>query len=776
MPPYQLFATTPKAMETILTDELQALGVNNIKATMAGVAFQGDLETAYRACLWSRTANRILLVLSSFEVKSQQDLYNGVQKIDWFEHINPEDSFAVSFSAKNSLAIINTHFGALKVKDAIVDQMREKFQTRPSINTEQPNIRINVYLNGETAQLSLDLSGESLHRRGYRDVNIKAPMKENLAAAMLLRSGWPKIAKQHRSLIDPMCGSGTLLLEGAMIAADYAPGLLRNYFGFIGWKKHDAQCWKKLRMEAEQRKKIGLEKLPVIVGFDQNRHTVNTALMHIANAGLQNKIHVERRDIEDAEPAESWEPGLLICNPPYGERLGDEQETADLYKKFGESLKTHFIGWKAAMIISNPELGFRLGIRSQKPITLYNGALECKLLRLDIEESNFFIPKARTQEERIAQAIEFSKTPRSETVSTDINEENLFVTPVLPESEGASTLKSGELGVEKFAYMDVGKRRELGAVSFANRLKKNLKKLSTWTKQYQISCYRVYDADLPEYAVAVDIYQGNKTWVNVQEYEPPKSIDQHKADQRLAGLLAEIPGVLAVNRDQVFLKIRRKQKSTDQYEKHGDLGHFHIIEENGCKLLVNFEDYLDTGLFLDHRPIRLAIQQQAKGKRFLNLFAYTGSATVHAAMGGAKTTTTVDMSNTYINWAKKNMALNINQGEHEFIQADCLEWLATEVQLANRHYDLIFLDPPTFSNSKRMDEVFDIQADHVQLINNAISLLSPGGVLYFSTNFRRFKIDKQALSDLIIEDISAATIPEDFARNPKIHYCWRIQE
>ncbi len=339
MPTYQLFATTPKAMETILTDELQALGVNNIKATMAGVAFQGDLETAYRACLWSRTANRILLVLSSFEVKTQEDLYNGVQKIDWFEHINPEDSFAVSFSAKNSEAINNTHFGALKVKDAIVDQMRAKFQTRPSINTEQPNIRINVYLNGENAQLSLDLSGESLHRRGYRDVSIKAPMKENLAAAMLLRSGWPQIAKQQGSLIDPMCGSGTLLLEGAMIAADYAPGLLRDYFGFTGWKKHDAQCWKKLRAEAEQRKKIGLEKLPVIVGFDQNRHTVNTALAHIANAGLQNKIHVERRDIEDAEPAESWKPGLLICNPPYGERLGRRAGNGRIVQKIRRNPK-----------------------------------------------------------------------------------------------------------------------------------------------------------------------------------------------------------------------------------------------------------------------------------------------------------------------------------------------------------------------------------------------------------------------------------------------------
>jgi len=232
---------------------------------------------------------------------------------------------------------------------------------------------------------------------------------------------------------------------------------------------------------------------------------------------------------------------------------------------------------------------------------------------------------------------------------------------------------------------------------------------------------------------------------------------------------------LGVNSDQVFLKIRKKQRSTDQYEKHDDQGRFHIIEEGGCKLLVNFEDYLDTGLFLDHRPIRLLIQQQAKNKRFLNLFAYTGSATVHAAVGGAKSTTTVDMSNTYIEWAKKNMALNKNTGEHEFIQADCLEWLANEAkELDGRQYDLIFLDPPTFSNSKRMDDVFDIQNDHVQLIKNAIALLATEGVLYFSTNFRRFKIDLPGLSELSVVDISAKTIPEDFSRNPRIHYCWKI--
>ncbi len=759
MPTYSLFATTPKAMENLLTTELQSLGIENIKATMAGVAFQGDLETAYRACLWSRTANRILLVLNTFTVKSQDDLYRGVQEINWFDHVNPEDSFAVSFSAKNSEAINNTHFGALKVKDAVVDQMRAAFGIRPSINTEQPSIRINVYLQGETAQLSLDLSGESLHRRGYRDVNIKAPMKENLAAAMLLRCGWADIAKRGGTLVDPMCGSGTLLLEGAMIAADYAPGLLRNYFGFIGWKQHDAACWQKLRSEATLRKNRGLANLPVIVGFDQDRHTVHTAQAHVINAGLQNKIHIERRDIEDAAPAESWQAGLVICNPPYGERLGDEAETAELYKKFGNTLKHKFIGWQAALIISNPELGFRLGIRSQKPITLFNGALECKLLRLNIEESAFFIPKATTTEERIAQVTaQSAETKRIEPVeSNKVGRVSDSVTRQTPQAPPET--------------------ENTGAVMFANRLQKNLKTLSKWAKQNAITCYRVYDADLPEYAVAIDIYQGEQTWVNVQEYEPPKSIDQHKANQRLAELLAEIPRVLDVSRDNVFLKIRRKQKNIEQYEKHGETGHFHTIIEGGCDLLVNFEDYLDTGLFLDHRPIRLRIQEHAKGKRFLNLFAYTGSATVRAAVGGASHTTTVDMSNTYLNWAKKNLALNQTQGEHEFIQADCLDWLSNEAQQAQpKQYDMIFLDPPTFSNSKRMDDVFDIQLDHVKLINNAVKLLADDGVLYFSTNFRRFKIDLAALSDCHINDITAATIPKDFARNPKIHYCWSIKK
>jgi 23S rRNA (guanine2445-N2)-methyltransferase / 23S rRNA (guanine2069-N7)-methyltransferase len=729
MKQYQLFATTPKAMEGILANEIQALGGNNVQQKLAGVAFQGDLAMAYAACLWLRTASRILLLLGSFEVKSQQDLYIGIQNIDWSEHLNPDDSLAVTFSSKNNPAINNTHFGAQKVKDAIVDQMRTKFNQRPSVDTERPSIRINVYLHNDTAQLSLDLSGESSHKRGYRDINITAPIKENLAAAILLRAAWPEIAKKGGSLLDPMCGSGTLLVEGALIAGDIAPGLQRDYFGFLGWKQHDQTLWQSILDNALHRRDIGLNQLPMIVGFDQDRRSVVAAIQHVENAGLSGKIHIEKRDISDASAAESWPKGLIVCNPPYGERLGDEEQTAILYRQFGEVLKQRFIGWQAAMIIGNPELGFRLGIRSQKPITLFNGALECKLLRFKLEENNFFEPKAKSQQERIEQISRRAQTEQ-------------------PDNQ---------------------------AEMFANRLRKNLKKITKWIKLNQIHCYRLYDADLPEYAVAVDVYQGEKIWVNVQEYEPPKTIDPLKANQRLAGALKEIATVLEIPAEQVFLKIRRKQKNTDQYEKQGDSRRFHVVEEGGCKFWVNFEDYLDTGLFLDHRPVRLLIQQQAKDKRFLNLFAYTGSATVHAVIGGAVSSVTVDMSNTYLDWAKRNFDLNGIRGDHKLVRADCLQWLNEQAGAKHKpQFDLIFLDPPTFSNSKKMDEVFDIQKDHVQLIHDAAALLAPGGKLYFSTNFRRFKMDQGALKNLLIEDISKSMIPEDFARDAKIHYCWKI--
>jgi 23S rRNA (guanine2445-N2)-methyltransferase / 23S rRNA (guanine2069-N7)-methyltransferase len=472
----------------------------------------------------------------------------------------------------------------------------------------------------------------------------------------------------------------------------------------------------------------------------------------------------------------SWRPGLIICNPPYGDRLGSELETALLYKKFGETLKANFRHWQAAMIVSDAELGFRMGIRSQKPITFYNGALECKLLRMTIDDKAFFDPKPLTNEDRIERIHKLIDNPYQKFKAKNLvpaldnnndrkDESSTFMAEIDKTVQNTATSVS----------TDVGKEHD--ALSFANRLKKNLKSLSSWKAKNNISCYRVYDADLPEYAAAIDLYEDidKAVWVNVQEYEPPKTIDPSKANQRLASLMAALPQALGIPKDHISLKIRRKQKQTAQYEKLGDRGDFHVVEEHGCRLQVNFSDYLDTGLFLDHRPMRLLIQQQAQGKRFLNLFAYTGSATVHAAVGGALTTTTVDMSPTYLDWTKRNLALNRSVGKHEFIQADCLEWLAKEsAHPYPRQFDLIFLDPPTFSNSKRMDDIFDIQEGHVTLINQTLRLLSKSGVLYFSTNFRRFKLDYNALSPYKIEDISAQSIPPDFARNPKIHYCWRI--
>jgi 23S rRNA (guanine2445-N2)-methyltransferase / 23S rRNA (guanine2069-N7)-methyltransferase len=316
-----------------------------------------------------------------------------------------------------------------------------------------------------------------------------------------------------------------------------------------------------------------------------------------------------------------------------------------------------------------------------------------------------------------------------------------------------------------------------GAQMFANRLMKNRKHLNKWLTREAIHCYRLYDADMPEYAVAVDVYESiapvDTRFVHVQEYEAPKSIDPQKALQRLQEVMHVIPRVLEVPEDQVYLKVRRQQKGSMQYEKLASQQQFHEVLEDGHRFLVNFSDYLDTGLFLDHRITRVMLAKLAAGKRFLNLFAYTGSATVYAAVGGALSTTTVDMSNTYLEWAKRNMVINGFTGEqHEYVQANCLEWLDSVA--GKQHYGLIFLDPPSFSTSKRMQSTFDVQRDHVVLLKKTLKLLEPDGVLVFSNNLRSFKLDYDALGAFAIKDISKATLPKDFERNPKIHQCWRI--
>lgn len=715
------YAAAPKGVGDLLTAELSAIGARSVRQQGTGVSFAGTLETGYRACLWSRLASRILLRVAEFPAPTAEALYEGVQQIDWEDHLDPEGTLAIEFIGLGR-HIRNSHFGALKVKDAIVDQFRATHGHRPSIDLERPDLRVHVRLDRDRVQLSFDLAGQSLHRRGYRSETGPAPLKENLAAAILLRAGWPAVAAAGGALIDPMCGTGTLPIEAAWIAGDCAPGLLRDYFGFTGWQGHVPKLWSKLREEAVARRAEGASKIPEIIGCDINSKAVQQARVHAERAGLSEVVRFAAQAVA-ATPKPTNAAGLLVVNPPYGQRLGEIAELGGLYAELGQMLKRNFQGWKAAVFTGNPQLGHAMGLRALLDNKLYNGPIECRLLRFEVEEGYF--------------APDQIKKPTVQIVDS--------------KAKAPDGLSSG-------------------AEMLANRLRKNRRTLGRWARRENIDCFRLYDADLPEYALAVDLYQGAQLWVHVQEYQAPRSIDQDKARQRRDEALVTVATVLEIPSDQIFLKIRHRQKGHSQYEKLEQGGAFREVREGPCRLLVNFANYLDTGLFLDHRPTRELVGKLAKGRSFLNLFAYTGVATVRAAMDGAASTTSVDMSQTYLDWAKRNLELNGLSGA-ELVRADCLEWLT---QNQRQRYGVIFLDPPTFSNSKRMDRDFDVQRDHVELIEQAAALLEDDGVLIFSNNYRRFQMDQEGLTGLNLEDITRQTISADFERRPKIHNCWKI--
>ncbi|WP_272690421.1 bifunctional 23S rRNA (guanine(2069)-N(7))-methyltransferase RlmK/23S rRNA (guanine(2445)-N(2))-methyltransferase RlmL [Providencia sp. PROV152] len=696
-----LFASTARGLEELLKSELEALGASQCKIAQGGVYFQADERVMYQSLLWSRLASRILLPLNEFDVYSDLDLYLGVQAIDWTEIFSVNDTFSVHFSGTND-EIRNSQYGALKVKDAIVDCFVRKLDQRPDVARQQPDIRVNVYLNKERASVALDLSGDALHIRGYRDLAGQAPLKENLAAAIINRSGWQK----DTPLVDPMCGSGTLLIEAAMIAADRAPGLYREHWGFHAWSKYNPELWRELITEAQVRFRQGLkETTSRFYGVDIDKRVLDMARSNARRAGVQELISLNQGDAAMLEnPVKTDHKGTILSNPPYGERLESEPALIALHSQLGRVVKSRFPGWRLSIFSASPELLSCLQLRSEREFKAKNGPLECV-------QKNYVL----------------AETP-SETV--------------------------GEISPD-----------------FANRLRKNHKKFSKWAKQQGVDCYRVYDADLPEYNVAVDIY-GDK--VVIQEYAPPKTVDERKARQRLFDVITATMNVLQLSSNQLVLKTRQRQKGKQQYEKLAQKEDFFLVQEYNAKMLVNLTDYLDTGLFLDHRIARRMLGQMSRGADFLNLFCYTGSATVHAGLGGAKSTTSVDMSRTYLEWAEKNLQANGLTGrQHRLVQADCLNWLAN----SHEQFDLIFIDPPTFSNSKRMDGTFDVQRDHIQLISHLKRMLRRGGTIMFSNNKRGFKMDSEALSDLGLqaEEITAKTRSEDFARNRQIHNCWLIR-
>jgi 23S rRNA (guanine2445-N2)-methyltransferase / 23S rRNA (guanine2069-N7)-methyltransferase len=717
----KFFASCGKGLEYLLVDEMLALGCTRATAALAGANVEGSPLDAQRAVLWSRVASRVLWPIAEFDCPDEHALYAGVAALPWPEHLAGGHTVAVDAHVSGE-AITHARYAAQRVKDGVVDVMRAQTGARPDVDVEAPDLRLNLVVRKGRAIVSIDLGGGPLHRRGWRQLQGEAPLKENLAAAVLLRGGWPQLYAEGGALLDPMCGSGTLLIEGALMAADVAPGLMRQG-GFMPtrWLGFDQAAWARLREEAREREAVGRAALrPDFFGSDLDPHAIRAARENAEVAGVGGSIHLETRDVSTLVPIINPR-GLVVCNPPYDARLAADPA---LYRGLGNALKHSVPDWRASLLCGDAELARATGLRAAKKYQLFNGAIECSLIVVD--------PLAPAQRES-SQELQ-------------------------PLAEGAQMV--------------------------ANRLRKNLRKLKSWREREGISCYRAYDADLPEYSAAIDVYMTEesrtdesapRTFLHVQEYAAPADIPEPVQRRRLNELLAATREVFGVPREQIALKTRIRGKGGSKYaraEQFDTRGEFVVVREGDARLRVNLFDYLDTGLFLDHRPLRLRIAEEAEDTRFLNLFGYAGAATVQAAVGRARQTTTVDLSATYLQWCAENLRENKFDGpRHRLVQADAVAWLEADTG----EYDLIFCDPPTFSNSKRADD-FDVQAEHVRLLRAAIARLARDGVLYFSNNYRRFRLDADSIAQFArCDDISAQTIPLDFARDPRIHRCWRLQ-
>jgi 23S rRNA (guanine2445-N2)-methyltransferase / 23S rRNA (guanine2069-N7)-methyltransferase len=712
------FATAPRGLYDLLARELTQIGALDVRERSGGVQFRGELDIGYRACLWSRIASRVLLEIAQFDAPEEAAFYRGVLAFDWAAHIDPARTIACEFTGTHP-TITNSHFGALRLKDGICDRLREEVGSRPDVAVSRPAVRIIAHAVRERITLSLDLAGEGLHRRGYRTEAGEAPLRENLAAGVLLRARWDEAAARGAEFLDPLCGAGTLVIEAAMIAADRAPGMRRDYFGFLGWLRHDAPLWQRLLAEAGQRARQTIGS--TIRGTDADQRAIAASEANAQRAGLGALVRFEHQRVEAVRPLTA-QPGLICTNPPYGERLGDPEQAIQVHAALGGALREHFAGWDAAILTTTPEAARALRLRSYRSHELWNGAIPCRLLRIDLAAPGAADPATARLEREAAAA----------------------------DSDGARM--------------------------FTNRLEKNLKRLGKAAQRAGIDCYRLYDADMPEYAFAIDRYieaDGGALHLHVQEYAPPKEIDVEAARRRRREVLASLPRLFAIPPERIHIRLRQRQSGASQYEPvHAAAATPFIVQEANLRFLVNLDDYLDTGLFLDHRLTRARLRERASGARFLNLFCYTATATVYAAAGGAASSLSLDLSNRYLDWAQENLALNaLNPRMHRLERADCRQWLR---QAPLEPFELIFLDPPTFSNSKRMQGVLDIQRDHFELIGQCMQRLAPGGLLVFSCNAQRFRLDEQVGRLWQVRDVSAQTLPFDFARNPRVHRCFEI--
>ena len=745
---FDLIITCADGLEAPLQTELTSFGiVSDIKST-GRLAVTGTLRDLYTICLWSRVASRVLMLIKRKNINAEYDvaeqLYGLAKSVDWTQQFSLEQTFAIRLSVDKRVAV-SQQFAMLRIKDAIADTFNEIYDSRPNVDSKNPDFSVFATVNDKQAELYLDLSGTSLHRRGYRVAMTEAPLKENLAAALLYSAGWHKKNEQgdapfYNALIDPMCGSGTFIIEALLMHCDYAVGIDKaaNQFGFYEWQHHDDVLWKQMIDDAQMRFREALEiineqpdTLPLILGFDADSGAILATEKNLIAAGLQDLLpllDLETRALDRlssilkplADDGRLSNP-LIITNPPYGERLGDEEMIKPLYQAIGLILQDSFAGSDInpmlGILAANVEQVDILPIKEPKTLRCHNGAI----------------------------TVYFRY----------------------------GTLIAGQTGnlVSRFEKREI--EVEEGQ-DFINRLQKNLAKLKKLAKKDTVSNLRVYNADLPDFKVAVDLYGD---YVHVQEYAPPKTIPPETAKKRFNLALMGIREVFGINREQIFIKTRARQSGNDQYSKQGNTekrGKFYVAREDGAYFYVNFTDYLDTGLFIDHRNMRARIKDNSRNKSVLNLFAYTCTASVHAALAGAKKVTSVDLSQNYLDWGKQNFALNglnVSGNKYQFVAADIFEWIKDNTE----QFDIIFIDPPTFSNSKKFQGTFDVQRDHSAIINRAMNRLTADGILYFSNNFTRFELDEQLTERYDVVDITQKTIGFDFDVKKPIHQSFEIR-
>ncbi len=722
MQKYSLFITGHKGFETALLHEIRGilaeLGLIPEKV-YGGLECSGGIDAVYAICLYSRLANRVFCELARARTPGEAALYEAVSAIDWSRHLRAEDSIAVSATLSGS-RLQHSHFVAQKTKDAIVDQFRAATGERPRVDAKNPDLRIHVNIHRDQARISLDLSGDSLHRRGYRRQHGGAPLKEHLAAAILLRAGWDQAAAVEGVLLDPMCGSGTFVIEAALIASNRAPGLTRHRFGFSGWRQHDAQRWQGCLEAARAR----IREVPEcrIHASDSDARVLAIARANAERAGVADLIRFEHAQLRDLQlPASDCET-LVVTNPPWGQRLQADQGLATLYQDLGECLRRHRPA-RLVLISANPDLLHRLDLHRLDRKEVKNGALNCLLASFATEIQDH----QETDESDLAQ---------------------------LPSA----------------------------AEPLVNRLRKNARHLERWARRNGVECYRIYDADLPEFAFALDYYRSalepDEGWYHLQEYRAPASIDDDLAARRLQWARAGVQQVFATDAQHVYVKTRQRQRGKAQYQRQNNRQELLPVREGEARLLINLADYLDSGLFLDHRPLRARLFREAHGRRLLNLFCYTGAVGVQAALGGAAAVVNVDLSAAYLRWAEENFAQNglEDEARYQFLRADVQELLHNPARFdLQPEFDLIFLDPPSFSNSSAMARELDIQRDHALLVDGAMRLLAADGLLLFSTNRRGFRLDPALAERYSVRDITPSTIDEDFRRRPHIHLCWELR-